>query len=226
MLRLKRKEVNNVQQQNEVYPKLFTWLFIGLLITFASGYILAASPVLAVNVLSIGYIPIVIIELVIAIVMGIRIKKMNPLTTKICYTIYCITTGLTFSSLFLYYQLTSLLSIFLITSVIFAVLAIYGYKTKRDLSKFGTILLISLIVTIILSILNYFIFKTSTIDILLTIISILIFVGYIAYDMNTVKLLIHEVGEEKAAVYGAFQLYLDFINLFVRLLELFGKKED
>lgn len=215
-----------MQQQNEVYPKLFTWLFIGLLITFASGYILSANPTMAVNVLSIGFIPIVVIELVIALVMGIRIRKMNPITTKICYIIYCITTGITFSSLFLYYQLTSLLSIFLITAVIFAVLAIYGYKTKKDLSKFGTILLIGLIVTIILSVLNYFIFKTSSMDILLTIIGIFIFAGYIAYDMSKVKLLLNEVGEEKAAVYGAFQLYLDFINLFVRLLELFGKKDD
>lgn len=215
-----------MQQQNEVYPKLFTWLFIGLLITFASGYILSANPTMAVNVLSIGFIPIVVIELVIALVMGIRIRKMNPITTKICYIIYCITTGITFSSLFLYYQLTSLLSIFLITAVIFAVLAIYGYKTKKDLSKFGTILLIVLIVTIILSILNYFIFKTPAMDILLTIVGIFIFAGYIAYDMGNVKWLLNEVGEEKAAVYGAFQLYLDFINLFVRLLELFGKKDD
>lgn len=215
-----------MQQQNEVYPKLFTWLFIGLLITFASGYILSANPTMAVNVLSIGFIPIAVIELVIALVMGIRIRKMNPITTKICYIIYCITTGMTFSSLFLYYQLTSLLSIFLITAVIFAVLAIYGYKTKKDLSKFGTILLIVLIVTIILSILNYFIFKTPAMDILLTIVGIFIFAGYIAYDMGNVKWLLNEVGEEKAAVYGAFQLYLDFINLFVRLLELFGKKDD
>lgn len=215
-----------MQQQNEIYPKLFTWLFIGLLITFTSGYVLSVNPTMAVNVLSIGFLPIVVIELVIALVMGIRIRKMNPLTTKICYLIYCITTGLTFSSLFLYYQLTSLLSIFLITAVIFAVLAIYGYKTKKDLSKFGTILLIGLIVTIILSVLNYFIFKTSSMDILLTIIGIFIFAGYIAYDMSKVKLLLNEVGEEKAAVYGAFQLYLDFINLFVRLLELFGKKDD
>ncbi len=215
-----------MQQQNEIYPKLFTWLFIGLLITFTSGYVLSVNPTMAVNVLSIGFLPIVVIELVIALVMGIRIRKMNPLTTKICYIIYCITTGLTFSSLFLYYQLTSLLSIFLITAVIFAVLAIYGYKTKKDLSKFGTILLIGLIVTIILSVLNYFIFKTSSMDILLTIIGIFIFAGYIAYDMSKVKLLLNEVGEEKAAVYGAFQLYLDFINLFVRLLELFGKKDD
>lgn len=215
-----------MQQQNEVYPKLFTWLFIGLLITFASGYILSANPTMAVNVLSIGFIPIAVIELVIALVMGIRIRKMNPITTKICYIIYCITTGMTFSSLFLYYQLTSLLSIFLITAVIFAVLAIYGYKTKKDLSKFGTILLIVLIVTIILSILNYFIFKTPAMDILLTIVGIFIFAGYIAYDMGNVKWLLSEVGEEKAAVYGAFQLYLDFINLFVRLLELFGKKDD
>ena len=117
-------------EENELYPKLFTWLFIGLLISFATGYILSTNEILAIKTLSIGIIPIIIIELVIAFIMGIRIAKMKPLTMKICYIIYCLTTGITFASIFMVYNLTSLLSIFLTTSIIFGLLALYGYKTK------------------------------------------------------------------------------------------------
>lgn len=215
-----------IEKQTEIYPKLFTWLFIGLLVTFASGYILSTDLTLALKVVSIGYLPIIIIELAIALIMGFMIRKMSPLVTKICYLIYSLTTGITFSTLFLYFDLTSLVTIFLITSIIFAVLAIYGYTTKKDLSKFGTILFVTLLVTIVVSMLNYFIFKSPATDIGLAAVGAVIFSGYIAYDMNRVKYLLPEIGEEKAAVYGAFQLYLDFINLFLRLLELFGKRSD
>lgn len=213
-------------EENELYPKLFTWLFIGLLISFATGYVLSTNEILAIKTLSIGIIPIIIIELVIAFIMGIRIAKMKPLTMKICYIIYCLTTGITFASIFMVYNLTSLLSIFLTTSIIFGLLAIYGYKTKKDLSKLGPILFISLIALIIISLLNIFFFHSTTTDLVLTILGVLIFSGYIVYDMKNVKYLLQGIGEEKAAVYGAFQLYLDFINLFIRLLELFGKRKD
>ena len=215
-----------MEQRNEIYPKLFTWLFVGLLITFVSGAVLASTPLLAVQILSIGVIPIAIIELFIAFFLGLKIRKMKPLTAKICYIIYSITTGITFSSIFLIYDLTSLISIFLITALTFAALALYGYKTKKDLSKFGIILLIALVVTIVISILNVLIFKSSMTDIVISAIGVLIFCGFIAYDMSKVKYMLNEFGEEKAAVYGAFQLYLDFINLFIRLLELFGKRND
>ncbi len=215
-----------MEQQNELYPKVFTWLFVGLLITFTSGYILSTNLILAAQVLSIGFIPIVIIELVIALVLGLRIQKMNPLTAKILYIVYSIITGITFSSIFITYELSSLMSIFLITALTFAALAFYGYTTKKDLSRWGVILLICLLVTIIASILNYFIFKSSTTDIALSGFGVLIFCGYIAYDMQKVKSMLPALGEEKASIIGAFELYLDFINLFIRLIELFGKEKD
>ncbi len=210
----------------KIYPKMFTWLFVGLLITFVSGYGLSLVPSLAMQLIAFGAIPIIIIELVISVIMGFRIKKMHKLTAMICYIIFCITTGITFSVLFLTYELFSMMSIFIIASIIFAVLALYGHKTEKDLSKFGVILLVSLIVTIIGSFINVIFFKNSTFDIVISAICALIFALYIAYDMKTVKLLANELDEDKVAVFGAFNLYLDFINLFVRLLELFGKEKD
>lgn len=215
-----------MEETQQLYPKMFTWLFIGLLITFVSGYALYLNEELMVNLLSIGFLPIAIIELVIAFVMGIRIQKMNPMTTKILYIIYSVITGITFSTIFVAFKVSSIISIFLITAIIFGALAFYGYITKKDLTKLGTILFISIICLLIAMILNVLIFKNSSFDLTLTIFGVLIFVGYIAYDVNKVKYLVSSVGEEKAAVYGAFQLYLDFINLFIRLLELFGKRND
>lgn len=218
--------MNEYNENTQVYPKMFTWLFIGLLITFASGYALTLNEQLMIQVLTIEILPIAIIEIVIALVLGIRLAKMHPLTMKILYVIYSILTGVTFSVIFVAFEVSSLISIFIITAIIFALLAFYGYTTKRDLTKIGTIALIALLAIIIAGILNIFIFKSTMFDTALTIIGVLIFIAYIAYDVNKVKQLMLAIGEEKAAVYGAFQLYLDFINLFIRLLELFGKRRD
>lgn len=218
--------MNEYNENTQVYPKMFTWLFIGLLITFASGYALTLNEQLMIQVLAIGILPIAIIEIVIALVLGIRLAKMHPLTMKILYVIYSILTGVTFSVIFVAFEVSSLISIFIITAIIFALLAFYGYTTKRDLTKIGPIALIALLGIIIGGILNIFIFKSTMFDTVLTMLGVLIFIAYIAYDVNKVKQLMLVIGEEKAAVYGAFQLYLDFINLFIRLLELFGKRRD
>ena len=212
--------------ENSVYRKIFTWLFIGLLLTFGCGYFLSLNENLAMKLIALGALPILIIELVIAFLMGLRIKKMKPLTAKLFYLIFCITTGITFSTIFMIYEMKSLLSIFLISALIFGVLALYGYKTKRNLSKFGFIITITLLVLIISSLLNIFLFKSPMADVVISGLCILIFCGYIAYDMNRVKTLLPILEEEKTAVYGAFQLYLDFINLFIRLLEIFGNRKD
>ena len=209
---------------NSLYAKMFSWLFIGLLVTFATGYGLSLNQELMVKVLTIGIIPIIIAEVLIAIFLGVRIAKMNPITTKILYIIFSIITGITFSAIFVTYKVSSIIFIFLLTALIFGILAFYGFITKRDLTKLGAILFVSLIVMIIASLLNVFLLKSSSLDLGLTLLGILVFTLYIAYDVNRVKMLLETVGEEKAAVYGAFQLYLDFINLFIRLLQLFGKR--
>ena len=151
-------------EKQELYPKMFTWLFIGLLITFASGYTLYLNEELMITLLSIGVLPIAIIEIAIAFIMGLRIQKMNPLTTKILYIVYSLITGITFSTIFVAFKVSSIISIFLITSIIFGLLAFYGYVTKKDLTRLGTILFVGLIGIIISTLLNVFIFKNSTFD--------------------------------------------------------------
>lgn len=215
-----------MKENNDLYPRMFTWLFIGLLVTFATGYALSMNEEMMISLLALGVLPIAIVEIIIAIVLAARIEKMNPMTTKILYILYTVLTGITFSTIFVYFEMGSLISVFIITAIIFALLAFYGYVTKRDLTKLGTIIFIGLIGIIIGSLLNMFLFKSATLNLGITIIGVLVFVGYIAYDVNKIKHLVPYVGEDKAAVYGAFQLYLDFINLFIRLLQLLGKRND
>ena len=216
-----------MEQTTELFPKVFTWLFIGLLITFVSGFALYLNESLLFSLMSSmsTLLIIVIVELVIAFVLSARIQKMNPVTMKVLYVIYCLITGLTFSSIFIVYEIGSIISIFLITALIFAVLAIYGHRTHRDLTKFGTILIFTLLGILLAGIVNIFL-QNSMLDLILTSLGVLIFMGYIAYDVQKIKTMVPYVGEEKAAVYGAFSLYLDFINLLIRLLQLFGKKND
>ncbi len=210
--------------RNEVYPKLFTWLFIGLLVSFATGYALSTNLEMLTLVAGIGLLPIVLIELGIAFAMGMFINKLSPMLMKILYLIYSFTTGLTLSFIFIIYQMNSIISIFLMTSIITGLMALYGYKTKSDLSKIGTFLFIGLIGMIIGGILNALIFQSTIADNALSLLGVAIFTILIAYDINRIKHLIPAVGEEKAAIYGAFQIYLDFINLFLRLIRLFGKE--
>ena len=167
-----------MKENTELYPKMFTWLFIGLLITFASGYALSMNELMMLQVLSIGIFPIAIIEIVIAFVLGLRLQKMNPLTTKILYIVYSVLTGITFSTIFVAFQMGSLLSIFIISAIIFGLLAFYGYTTKKDLTKLGTIIFIGLIGILIGSLLNMFIFKSAAMDTGLAIIGVLVFVGF------------------------------------------------
>ncbi len=212
--------------ENRIYSKMFNWLFIGLFITFVSGYSLSLNETLLMNILSIGIFPIIIVELVIAFAMGFFIKKLSPLMTKIFYIIYSITTGVTFGTIFLAYRMDSIITIFLVAALLFGLLAFYGYTTKKDITKLGTLLFVALLASLIVSILNVFIFKSSGLEFGLSLLIIIVFLGYVAYDMNNIKYLVGTLDEDKAAVYGAFQLYLDFINIFIRLLELFGKRND
>ena len=208
------------------FSKMFMWLFIGLLITFLMGYTLSLYPITMAKILGgYGYLILAVVELFVAIFFSARLHKMSTTTAIICYILYCCLTGLTFGAIFFVYELMSILSVFLATSLMFLVFAVIGYTTKKDMSKFSLWLFMSLVAVVIASIVNIFI-KSSMFDLVITILFIVIFLGYIVFDMKNAEVLMDSVGEEKGAIYGAFQLYLDFINLFIELLKLLGKLKD
>lgn len=212
---------------NRVFPKMFFWMFVGLIVTFGVAYFLSQSEVMMYNLFS-GkkYIIVWIAEIVVVLVLSLRIRKLSVMTARILFLLYSFLTGLTVSSIFVVYSIPSIIYVFLITSILFLVFAIIGYVTKIDLSRFGSILMMALLGSLICVIINMFI-KSETFDLVTTIVMVLIFLAYIAYDINVIKRNYMDIeDEDKLAIYGALSLYLDFINLFLRLLRLFGKSND
>lgn len=215
-----------LENQNKIYSKVFMWMFIGLLITFATGFYTSTNQDALEVVFSSGaYWIFAIVEIVVAIVLSVRIQKMSSGMATFLYLLYTFLTGLTFSSIFIVYKLESIIWIFLITSILFLIFALIGHFTKIDLTKIGTILMMMLFGIILCGILNIFI-GSEKFDIAICALSVIIFLGYIAYDIQKVKHLQEIVPEENLAIISAFQLYLDFINVFIDLLRLFGKSKD
>ena len=213
-------------QENKIFSKIFFWMFIGLAITFGVGYYVSLNENMLFNVFSRYYIFFVIAEIAVVIWLSARINKMQPTTAKILFCLYSFLTGLTFSAVFVVYQMMSIITVFGITSVIFLVFALIGQYTKIDLTKLGVYLFMTLIGIIICSLINIFV-GSSSFDLLLTIIGLVVFIAYVAYDVQIIKRqLYHIENEDNFAIFGALQLYLDFINIFLKLIQLFGKSRD
>lgn len=216
-----------MDNNNSFYSKVFGWLFAGLLITFVSAYVVSNNnAILAAIFSSSAYWIIFIAQIGICIFLSARINKMQPMTAKICYCAYALLTGVTFSTLFVAFAMDSIIYVFLATAVVFGIFALIGQRTKLNLASWGTFLLVALLSLIVLEVINIFMMN-STVDMVLCILGIVIFVGYVAYDMQKIKALSEaNIGNDNYAILGAFELYLDFINLFIRLLQLFGKERD
>ena len=211
-----------------IFAKVFLWMFIGLLVTFLTGYVVSLNENMLYNIMSTwGMILCVVVELGLVIFLSARITKMQPTTAKISFLLYSFVSGLTFSSIFMVYSLNSIMYVFLITAVVFAIFAAIGAFTKIDLTKIGSYLLMALLAIIICTIINIFLNSTSF-DLFLSIIIIIVFIGFTAYDVQRLKRLSGTgiINEENLAIYGALELYLDFINLFLELLRLFGSSHD
>lgn len=212
--------------ENKIYSKIYFWLFIGLLITFATGLYTSTNQDALSVIFSNGYYWIfVLLELGLAIFLSARIHKMQPTTAKITYLLYTFLSGLTFSSLFIVYKLESIMLVFAVTAVLFLIFAAIGHFTKLDLSKIGIYLLMMLIGIILCTLVNVFL-QNSTFDMIVSGASIVIFLGFIAYDVQKIKRLNGYLVEDNLAILGAFELYLDFINIVIDLLRLFGKSDD
>lgn len=209
----------------KIYSKMFGWMFLGLMVTFLTGYIIANNYNMLISILEIPFIIYAIIEIGLVIFLSARIHKMSGTTAKICFLIYSFVTGLTFSSIFVVYELSSIIYMFGITAILFGIFALFGHFTNIDLSKISTFLLMGLVGIIICSIINIFI-NNDNFDLIITIISLIIFLAYTAYDIQKVKKTMNTLPEENLAVISALELYLDFINIFLDLLRLAGKSKN
>ncbi|MBR1413141.1 MAG: Bax inhibitor-1/YccA family protein [Bacilli bacterium] len=212
--------------QNKVLAKSFLWMFVGLLITFATGYFVSTNETMVYNVLGTGlYWIFAVIEIILVIVLSARIQKMKASTAKCLFILYSVVSGLTFSSIFLVYKLFSIFYVFIISAIIFLIFGLIGYFTKLDLSKISTYLFMMLIGVVICSIVNAFV-QSESFSLGLTIVSLIVFIGYIAYDVQKAKRLSETVDAEALPIIIALDLYIDFINVFINLLRLLGENKD
>ena len=213
-------------ENNKAFGKVFMWMFIGLLITFLTGYVVSSNDNMLYNIFSGGtYFILIIIELVLVVYLSARIHKMQVTTARIVFILYSFVSGLTFGSIFIVFKMSSIMLIFLITAILFGIFALIGRFTKIDLTKAGTILLMMLLGIVICTFVNVFL-KNDTLDLFVSYISIIVFLGFTAYDMQKIKMLSYEFDDEdKIAIIGALELYLDFINIFIDLLRIFGKRD-
>ena len=215
-------------KKKKLLPKVFMWLFIGLLLTFISGFFVSENS----KLFSIVYDQnmhwiFVVAEVVIALVLNFKIESLNKKTALVLYIGYALLTGLTISFIFTAYKLSSIIIIFLITSILFAVFALIGKYTKIDLSKIGVYLLMGFISIIILELINIFLLN-NTLNIITCILGLIVFLTYIAYDIQRILYyyILDDVDESSYPILFAFNLYIDFLNVFLDLLTLLGERSD
>lgn len=209
-----------------IMSKTFIFMCIGLFVSAMCAFIVYDTGLIK-DIGTQSMFMFLILELIIVFAATKVLNNRKVALAGILFILYAGINGITFASLFLVYELGSVLSIFIITAVVFGVMAIYGYATKSDLTSVGSIGMMALIGVIVLSLVNIFM-RSSGLDFALSIVGLAIFIGLTAYDMQKIKEMSRaNVGMSTTAVamFGALQLYLDFINIFIRLLRLFGKRD-
>lgn len=223
---------------NSLVSNVFLWMFAALGITAATAYLFGTNSDLMMMMLdltpggfkvsALGWV-VTFAPLVVVILMSTRVNKMSVKTTVLCYVIYSILMGMSLSFIFMFYTATSIFKTFIITAGMFGVMAVVGYTTNTDLTKFGSFLIMALIGIIIASLVNLFM-NSESLDYIISIVGVLIFTGLTAFDVQKIK----QIGEAgindgevmaKITVHAALTLYLDFLNLFLYLLRIFGNRD-
>lgn len=208
---------------------VYTWMTLALALSGLTAFGVASSPVILQLIFGneLVFFGLIIAELVLVMVFSFRVHKMSVTAASLVYIVYSILNGITLASIFIVYTKTSIFSVFLISAGMFAAMSIYGRVTKQDLRSAGRYLTMALFGVIIASVVNIFL-KSSSLDWLLSLVTVGIFVGLTAYDTQKAYAIAERSdGSDmfaKASVVMALELYLDFINIFLSLLRLFGKK--
>lgn len=212
---------------NECLVQTFFRMFLGLIATAIIAFLTYKTDLYLTIASGISYPVLAIIEVVVVVLFSLLFRKLPPIVVSILYYVYAIINGVTMGVIFAVYDITTISIAFLVTAFMFGALALYGYKTKRDVSKLSTILFVGLILGLIVSIINLIVGNT-VVDIIVDWVMLLLFCGITAYDVYKIKNMQNyiEGNEEKMYVYFAMDLYLDFINIFIRLLSIIGRNRD
>ncbi|WP_298365619.1 Bax inhibitor-1/YccA family protein [uncultured Lutibacter sp.] len=226
-----QKQLDLSQNISVYLTKVYNWMAIALLITGLSAYFVAGSEQLMQIVFGnkILFYGLLIGEIALVGYISARINKLATNTAMLLYLLYAVLNGVTLSFIFMAYTSGSITSTFIITAGTFGAMSLYGYSTKRDLTKIGNIAFMALIGIIIASVVNIFM-ESTLMYWIITYLGVIIFVGLVAYDTQKLKRIAingfeNEESMEKSAILGALSLYLDFINLFLFLLRIFGDRK-
>ena len=208
--------------------KIYTWMALSLMITGVTAYGLAHSLAMMQLIYGNSFVMwgLIIVELALVFIVSGMINRLSLTTATLLFILYSVVNGATLSVIFLGYSQSVIAKTFFITAGMFGAMSFYGYVTKQDLSSIGKILFMALIGLIIATIVNLFV-RSSMFDMILSYIGVVIFVGLTAWDTQKIKQMLlmadgMDEGVQKIALMGALSLYLDFINLFLYLLRIFG----
>ena len=210
--------------------RVYNYMMIGLAVTGIIAFFVASTPALYVPIFTTPLKWVVMLApLAFIMVLSWRFDQMSVSSLQTTFFVFCAVMGVSMASIFLVFTGASVARVFFITSAMFAATSLWGYTTKTDLSKMGSFLIMGLIGIVIASIVNIFV-GSSALQFAISVIGVLVFVGLTAYDTQAIK---EEYVEgdladvaTKKSIFGALRLYLDFINLFLMLLQLFGGRRE
>ncbi len=209
---------------------IYNYMGLGLAITGLTAFVVATSPPLMAAIFGTPLKWVVMLApLAFVFFLSARVSRMSVSAAQLTFWAFAIVMGLSMASIFLVFTGTSIARVFFITAATFGAVSLYGYTTKRDLSQFGSFLIMGLIGIVIASLVNLFL-GSSALQFAISVIGVLVFTGLTAWDTQRLKeeYVASATGElvAKQAIMGALSLYLNFINLFMMLLQLFGQNRE
>ena len=222
---------NRIENETrDFFREVYAWMFAGLIVSGLTAYVVAGNPFLVKAIIfnNVIFYSLLITELALVLGLFMFIKRISADVAVSLFFLFCLTTGLTLSVIFLAFTIQSIGMVFFISAGMFGVMSVYGFVTGRDLTGLGQVMVMGLFGIIIASLANLFL-GNSTVDYVVSIIGVVVFTGLTAYDTQKIRNM-NVIGDEgtsedtKESILGALTLYLDFINLFLEMLRLFGRR--
>jgi hypothetical protein len=220
-----------VARERTFIREVFSWMFGGLLVTGFVAFLMTSHPTAIIGLVKnpLLFFGIIIAQLILVWQVSASITKYSAQTAGWMFTVYAALNGIIFSTIFLAYTASSIATTFFIAGGVFGITALYGWTTNKDLTSIGSFAFMALIGLILASVVNIFL-KSTVFEWVISYVGVAIFVGLTAYDMQQLKAINQQGVQDsqtmaKLSVIGALRLYLDFINLFLLLLRIFGRRD-
>lgn len=218
--------IRSASDINSAMGRVYGHMGLAVLVSMVASMLVASSSALMALLFGTGLKWVIMFAPLVAVLgMSLAYEKMSKSTIQIMLYAFAVLMGVSFATIFVVYNLGSIVSAFMGGAILFGTLSFYGYFTKKDLSSWGTFLLVGLIAVVIASIVNIFIGSTA-LQMTVSAIAILVFLGLTAYDTQRIRELVTYENDGKMEIMGALSLYLNFINIFISLLQLFGNKNE